>query len=87
VLLFFCLALLPGGRILFNVQLAQTKISGENTKGKIISLLHGMIAFGSLAQPPRLALQTWNCPYLLAEAIKSSSTPKFFPLSLPFRPY
>jgi len=54
------------GRILFNVQLAQTKISGENTKGKIMNLLHGIIAFGSLAHPPRLALQTWNCPYSLA---------------------
>jgi hypothetical protein len=50
----------------FNVQLAQTKISGENTMENFFNLLHGIIAFGSLAHPPRLALQTWNCPYLLA---------------------
>ncbi len=51
---------------LFNVQLAQTKISGETTKRKTINLPHGIIPFGSLAHHPRLALQTWSCPYSLA---------------------
>jgi hypothetical protein len=35
-------------------------------RDKFFNLLHGIIAFGSLTHPPRLALQTWNCPYSLA---------------------
>jgi hypothetical protein len=46
--------------------LPKQKFLGKIPKGKIINLLHGIIAFGSLAHPPRLALQTWNCPYSLA---------------------